>query len=231
MAESDWTFMSNGLSAAHVARGVSAGFTPPNGGGSYVFGFKSITATAGTVGKVVNGTNFYPIASGKGVSIRGAIQRNGNQDCTIMLCGNLDSNDVSADGYLLGFTDDEEPSHLVLYKGSPSGGLPEAGSGLLRKSTGTYAQGTWAHVRLDVIVQPHGDVHLQVFENDLSSYTVGSPTWAAIAGMAEFIDDVLGVNSGSTPYSGGGYAGVAYKTDAIGRYALSDHMVVARQTA
>jgi hypothetical protein len=47
--------------------------------------------------------------------------------------------------------------------------------------------------------------------------------------MSEYIDDVLGVRSGTTPHNGGGYAGYAYYTEAIGRYGLIDHVKVARQ--
>jgi hypothetical protein len=229
MASSNWTFLASGLTAGDVARNVSQGFTPPNGGGNFVFGFSSLTSTIGTVGKACNEANFYPIAAGKGASVRGALQRNGTQDGTIMLFASLASNDVTADGYLLGLTQDEEPSHIVLAKGSPSSGLISTATNILRTSSATYTKGTWVHIRLDVIVQPHGDVHLQVFANDLSVNAVTAPSWAAIGGMAEFIDDTLGVNSGSAPYTGGGYAGVAYRTEAIGRYALADHVQIGRQ--
>lgn len=229
MAQSDWTAMTGELAAATVSRGVSQGFTPPNGGGSFVYGWKSLQATTGVVGLVVNGSDFYPMA--EGVRVEAAIQRNGEQQATVMLCQALDSNDVTANGYLIGLTDDEEPSHLVVIKGSPSNGLQEASEGLLLKSTATFAKGTWVHIRMDIIVQPHGDVHIQVAQNaDLATNPVTAPVWTAIDGMDEgYIDDALGVNSGSLPYASGGYAGFAYYTTAIGRYGLIDHVRVARQ--
>jgi len=229
MSEADWTFLSDGLAAPDVARGVSQGFTPPNGGSNFVFGYKSKTNNAGTVAKAGNASNFYPVAAGAGASVRGAIQRNGDQDCSIMLFAALDAASVLGNGYLLGLTQDEEPSHIVLAKGSPNNGLKIAGTNLLAQSVETIAKGSWVHLRLDVLVQPHGDVHLQVFQNDLDTNPVTSPVWEAISGMAEVIDDRLGVNTGSEPYKDGGYVGVAYRTDAIGRWAIHDHMEIGRQ--
>jgi hypothetical protein len=227
MAQADWTAMANELTAAVVARGVSQGFTPPAGGGNFVYGWKSLQASAGVSGLVVNGSNFFPMA--EGVRISAALQRNGDQKSSVMLALALAANDVTSDGYLIGFTDDEDPSHLVVIKGPPSDGIPESGDSVLMKSTATFVQGTWVHLQMDVIVQPHGDVHIQVAQNDLSANDVTSPSWAAIDGMPEYIDDVLGVRSGTPPYSNGGYAGIAYYTEEIGRYGLIDHVKVARQ--
>lgn len=229
MAQSDWNAMGNELAAAMVARGVSQGFTPPNGGGSFVYGWKTLQATTGVAGLTAGDSNFAPTA--KGVRISAAIQRNGNMGGTVMLCAGLDANDVGGDGYLLGFTHDEEPSHLVLQKGSPSNGLLETPTSNVElcKSSQTFAAGTWAHLQFDLIIQPHGDVHLQLKSSDLGSHTVGSPSWEAIDGMPEYIDDALGVQSGSVPFNGGGYVGFAYYSESIGRYALIDHVKVARQ--
>ncbi len=229
MAQSDWAAMSNGLSSANVAHTVTQGTTPPSGGGSFVYAFHSLQATEGAVGLTVDdgGVDFSPMASGCRVS--GALQRNGTENDTVMLVGALDSNDVQGEGYIIGLTHDEEPSHLVVVKGSPVDGLEEAASGLLMKSTQTFAKGTWVHVQMDVIVQPNGDVLIQVFANDLSANDVTSPVWAAIDGMSDFIDDAVGINSGSLPYNSGGYVGYAYFTKAVGRYGFVDHVKVARQ--
>ena len=227
MAQSDWTEMANSLSAAAIARAVTQGIDPPNGGDDFVRGFHALQNTTGVFGEVVNGANFFPLA--EGVRVEGAIQRRGDQNGTIMLCM-LENNDVTDNGYLLGFTDDEEPSHLVLVKGSPSDGLQETSSGLLLKSTGTFAKSTWGHFRMDIIVQPHGDVHIQLFQNaNLATNPVTAPVWTAIDGMGEYIDDALGINSGSLPYASGGYAGYAFYTSAINRQGFIDHVRVARQ--
>ena len=229
MASANWTFITNSLSAANVARGVSQGFTVPNGGSSFVFGFRSLTNVAGAVMKAGNQSNFYPTGLGEGGQVTGCIQRNGNLGCTVALFVGLQSNNVTANGYFLGFTQDENPSHLVLYKGTLSDGIASLDAGVLATSVGTYAAGTWAHVRLDVIIQPHGDVHLQAFESDLDNFAVTAPTWVAIPGIPEYIDDQLGVNSGSVPFDGGGFIGVGYHTSLLGRYALVDHMTIGRQ--
>lgn len=228
MSEANWTTLTGSLAAPVVSRGVSAGFTPPNGGGSYVFGFHALQNTAGAVGLYPNHANFAPAA--KGGSIRAAIQRaGGDAYCTAMLAAALEASGVTAAGYLLGFADDEEPGHLLLRKGSIATGLPEAGIDVLRKSTQTYPKGSWLHVRLDVIVQPHGDVLIQVFQNDLTAHAVSSPVWAAIDGMAEYVDDVLGINSGSVPLNGGGYFAIAFKSSEVGRRGFVDHVEIARQ--
>lgn len=48
--------------------------------------------------------------------------------------------------------------------------------------TGVADQYKWFHLRLDVLIQPNGDVTLQVFENDLVANPIdpgNSPTWGA----------------------------------------------------
>ena len=60
MAETDWTFLNDGLDAATVDRGVTTGVARPPGGGSFVFGFNSL-ATATMV-------DFYQRFAKKGAS-------------------------------------------------------------------------------------------------------------------------------------------------------------------
>lgn len=228
MSSSDWTAHTGSLGSSDVSRGVTQAFTPPSGGGSFTYAFHSLTNQVGAVCLSNNQTNFFPIAAGKGVSVRGALYKGAAEGgFTVMLYGAMEDKVVTEKAYLLGFTQDEEPAHLVLVKDSPSNGILSTNANILRTSTGTYAKEAWAHVRLDIIAQPYGDSHLQVFSN---SGSVGSPTWTAIGGMAEYIDDKPGILSGSSPLSGG-YAGYAYYTSSIGRWGLVDHMQVARQTA
>ena len=81
-------------------------------------------------------------------------------------------------------------------------------------------------------MNPHGEVVLDVFENDLSVNAVTSPSWAAIDGMAQYIDDSLGILSGSTPYLTGFYAVFGhYTSNLAGSVSLFDHLEVFRQTA
>ena len=75
----------------------------------------------------------------------------------------------------------------------------------------------------------NGDVVLHVFQNDLEALPLGaSPDWQPVGGMAEFIDDHLGINSGSQPLtSGRGGFGCAF-TD-VTRRAFFDHIELMRQ--
>lgn len=231
MSSSDWSTHTGSLGSSDVKWGVSTAYGTPNGGDIFALGFRSVSNTEGVVALSNNQTNFYPIAAGKGVSVRGAIKRGATAgDYAIMLFAAMEDKNVTANGYLLGFTEDEDAAHLVLIKGSPSDGILTTSSGILRTSNGTYNRNTWYHLRLDIIAQGWGDTHIQLFENaDLATDPVTAPDWQPIAGMTEYIDDQLGVQSGSTPYNGG-YSGHAFYTSAIGRTGFFDHMQVARQT-
>ena len=48
MAETDWTFLNDGLDAATVDRGVTNGIARPPGGGNFVYGFNSLSTAQGT---------------------------------------------------------------------------------------------------------------------------------------------------------------------------------------
>lgn len=231
MASSDWTFLTNGLPIGSVDRGVTSGITPPNGGGSFVYGFNSLAVVSGAVALFANQANFAPMA--KGGTVRGAIKRGisgGTTNFSPFLFIGLGGPDVGDNGYFLGLQDDE-PYHIALRKGQLSDGIPEAGPGtlgILRRSTTTYDPDTWHHLRLDMVVNVSGDVYLKCFENDLTANAVTSPSWAAITGMDDFIDDSLGVNSGSTPYTSG-RAGYGFVCSDVTRRAYLDHVEIGRQ--
>lgn len=232
MAEADWTFLTGSLSSAEVARGVTAGITPPNGGGNFVYGFHSLDVTPGAVGLFVNLTNFAPMS--KGGSIRGALRRGlsgGPLNFSPMLFIGLGGSATTSSGYLLGLMDGN-PSRIVLRKGSIDGGIPDAAvgaSGVLRRSVDAVAVDEWVHLRLDMIANLNGDVRLQVYRNDLAAHPIGtSPSWEAVAGMAEFVDDALQVNSGSAPYTSG-RAGFAFRTADVTRRAYVDQLECYRQ--
>lgn len=238
MAEVDWGFLSNGLDAASVRRGVSAGFTPPNGGGSFVFGMNSLVATPGAVGLHVAASSnpqFAPLvddsANPTGGSVRGALKRSVSAAPTgfapFLFIGLQDAN-VSYLGYLLGLSDNH-PHEIVLRKGAPTGGLnPAPAADILRVGSATYVADTWLHLRLDMIVNPNGDVVLKCLQSDLGTHPVVSPVWTPIPGMPDFVDDALGVNSGSVPLVGG-YAGFGFYTAAAQRRSLFDQLEVLRQ--
>lgn len=240
MAEADHTECLNVLNSSSVARGVTAGETPPNGGGSFVYGMASKVNTEGAVALYTNLTNFAPSAKGANITMamkKGGGGGNSNHAPFIFAC--LQSTDVNAQAYMLGLSKDD-PSYIVLRKGTLITGIPDSAvgtNGVLARSTASKAVDEWVHLRLEVVVNTSGDVVLNVYENDLSVNAVTSPSWAAITGMSGFsggsaatatIDDALGVNSGSLPFTSGRHGFGAYFSD-ISRACYFDHLTLARQ--
>jgi hypothetical protein len=231
MASADWAFMTGGLDGASVRRGVTNGIARPNGGGNFVYGFNSVVNTAGAVALYTAQTNFAPMS--KGGQVTAAVQRGPsggplNFAPFVYLCAQ--TNDVSAAAYLLGL-DDDDPHKIVLRKGKISDGLPAlpaGNSGVLLVGTETFVAGTWKHLRLDAVVNTNGDVILKAFESDLGANAVTSPVWTPVPGVEEFIDDALGVNSGSVPFLSG-YGGFAFVTKDITRRSYFDQLTVERQ--
>jgi hypothetical protein len=233
MAELDWTELDDVLSSGSLARGVSAGFTPPPGGGSFVYGWNSLDASDGSHGLYVNLVDFAPMALGG--SIRACIKRapsGGPLGFSAFLFMGLQGTSVNDEGYLLGLNN-ANPCRIELRKGSIAFGLPDVapgGSGVLRRGSSSVALDEWVHLRLDMISEELGDVRLQVFQNDLDANPLGgAPVWDAIPGMAEFVDDALGVASGSVPFVSG-YGGFAFQTSEVTRRAQVDHLDLRRQT-
>lgn len=248
MASTDWTECAGNLTSGSVAKGVTAGTTPPNGGASFVYGFNSLSSTAGAVGLYVNATGnsganalFAPIQTdanlATGGSIRGAMVRGVSAEPQIgfasMLFINVKSGlttnpNVNDTGYLLGL-EDANPARIVLRKGPLNGGLTvDSSLSTLAVSSAAYSPGTWVHLRLDAIFNQNGDVVLLVYQNDLSVNSVVAPVWAPVAGIATVVDDALAVNSGTTPLSGG-FAGFAFYTAALQKRAYVDQVQVLRQ--
>lgn len=230
MAEIDWSYLNGGLDIAAVDRGVTAGIARPPGGGNFVFGFNSLVAAEGAVALFANLASFAPMA--KGASIRGCLQRGPGGGPTgfspyLFVCGQGTS--VNDSAYLLGLSDDD-PHRIVLRKGAVASGLPDAdGPGVLLKSAESFVLGTWIHLRLDAIVNTNGDVVLKVLQNDLDLHPLGTPPgWEAVEGMVEFIDDQLGINSGSQPLTSG-RGGFGFSVGDVTRRAYFDHLELHRQ--
>lgn len=230
MGATDWTYLTNGLDIATVDRGVTAGIPRPPGGGSFMFAFNSLSPVRGAVGLFVNSNDFAPMQ--KGGSIRGSVQRGpsggplGFSPFLFLACQGTSVNDQA---YLLGLSDDD-PHRIVLRKGMLSAGIPDAeGPGVLLASGESFPIGTWLHLRLDVIVNLNGDVVLKAFQNDLAAHPLDTaPSWQPVPGMAEFIDDTTGINSGSQPLvMGRGGFGVMVKD--VSRRAFFDHIELWRQ--
>ncbi len=236
MASSDFTELGNGLSSANLARGVTSGTTKPNGGQTFAFAMNTLTATPGTYGRRATpqapNTNFAPLPSGGDVTLA-MVRASGGGLTGFSVCAflGLQGTDVDDLGYMLGLSDGN-PCHIELRKGLLSQGLPDESPGgvnkILRRSSDVVAVDTWVHLRLEMVVNGNGDVILNCYRNDLVSNTVTAPVWAAIPGMAAFVDDVAGINSGSAPYTSG-HAGFAATFSDITRRCYVDHLTLARQ--
>jgi hypothetical protein len=104
------------------------------------------------------------------------------------------------------------------------------------RSSASFANDTWLHLRLDMIVEGTGDVILQVYQNDLDTNPVSAPVWELITGMegpqyptiTGFVDDALGVTTGIAPYTSG-RAGFGHYNNDVGRQSFFDHIEIGRQ--
>jgi len=230
MAGVDWTYCTGGLDIATVDRGATAGIPCPPGGANFLFAFNSLVVAKGAVALFANLPNFAPMP--KGGSLRGCLQRGPGGGPTgfspfLSLCAQGPS--VNDSAYLLGLSD-EDPHRIVLRKGAIVSGVPSSeGAGVLLASDATFLQGTWLRLRLDVIVNSNGDVVLNVFQSDLATHPLGvPPDWLPVAGMAPFIDDALGINSGSQPLTSG-RGGFGFSVADVTRRAFFDHLELSRQ--
>lgn len=236
MAESDFTVLTNSLSISSIDRAVTAGISKPNGGGSFVYGFNSVDVTEGAAGLFYNPVNFAPLA--KGGSIRVAMKRgvgSGPTDFAPLIFIGATSALISANAYMLGLSD-AEASRIQLRKGPINSGLPAAGTvtspptnGVLAQSDDAYAPNTYLHLRLDMIVNTNGDTVVRAYKSDLVANVVSAPVWVPIPGIDPFVDDALGVNSGSDPLTGGRVGFAFYKKN-TGRQGFFDYIEVYRQT-
>jgi hypothetical protein len=237
MAEADWTALNattnKALEGGNISKGVSgAAFTPPAGGGSFIYGFHALQPVSGVAGIYYTGiSSFNPIAAGKGGSIRAAMRRYsagaGYAPFIALLSGT--QMDVS-NAYLLGMSN-SDPSQIALRKGVPNNGLNPTDTTILRVSDETFSSSAlWHHLRLDVIVNPQGDVVLNVFKNDIDANNVDGPVWEEVPGMDPYVDDANGVLTGSLPLVGGLYGMVGhYNEDSAGKVSLVDHLEFYRQ--
>lgn len=239
MASNDWTLLTDSLNAPDVARGVTQGQAPPPGGDDFVYAINSLSLVDGIVALYASpqppNTNFNPMT--KGGEISGALQRGVGGGLTGMaafLFMSHQTTDIGGSCYMLGLADGN-PAHIVLRKGIMQGGLPDSAAnptgadGVLRRSTASYAPGTWVHVRLEVVYNLSGDVVINCYQNDLAANDVDSPVWVAIPGMDPFIDDGTGINTGSLPLVGGRAGKGVRLTDNV-RRCFFDYIVLARQT-
>ena len=233
MASANFTTLDDSLDQASLVRGVTSGVGRPNGGGSFCLGFKSLDTAVGAAGLFCNSAGCAPYAQGAQVSA--ALEKlvcGGATGWSAFLFACLGGTSVTNTAYMLGISDGA-PAHIVLRKGALSDGLIDATpgiSGVLARSSIAIPLGQWVHLRLDVIANLNGDVLLQAFMNDLTAHTVASPTWTAIPGIANMVDDVTQIVSGSAPLVGG-RSGFAVQKSDVNRVAAVDYVHLEAQTA
>lgn len=230
MGSSQWTEAASGLASSIIRRGATAAIERPNGGGDHLYGFASVNADDGAVALYANQAGFSPMASG--CSVRGAVRRGPATGFAPFLFAGLQGTTVANQAYMLGLADGD-PARIILVKAALTAGLADAApnppsNAVLMRSAGAVPSGTWVHLRLDVIVQGTGDVFLKCYESNLDDNPVTSPVWTEIAGMELFVDDVLGVNTGTVPLVGG-RAGKGIESGVSGAQVWFDHLEVSRQ--
>lgn len=221
MGQLDWKDLEGSLSISSLKRGVTAGIAGPNGGNGYVYGYNSLTSdVVGAHAKAVAIAEFAPTgtslaAPDGGGSASCAMKRVSSTVKTgmtpfLFICAQGANPSVNDRAYMLGLLD-SDPYKIVLAKGVMVGGIVESSDDAATKILAvgstqyTMADGLWHHLKLNAIVQPNGDVVLKVYESNLAIRTVDNPNWTPVPGFDSdgFIDDVLEINSGSSPLWGG----------------------------
>lgn len=242
MSESNFTAISGGLTSPSVYSTVTHGIAPPNGASSGVRVFRSTVATLGVAGEYYNVSGFNPTSSDTGLLIEAAFKKavaaSGDKFCP-MLWIMAQSNAVTGQAYILGFTDSGLPK-LALRKGQLSGGLPSTAAvgeqGILALSEATYPLDEWVHVQFQAVVNPGGDVVIQVKLNNLDDNPVDAPVWEYVAGLkdeelafdATFVDDAAGIASGSPGFTSG-RVGLGMWTNESSRVAAFDYVRIVHQ--
>lgn len=233
MASADWTALDDSLDTSVLARGAVAGMSPPSGGGTYVYALNSKVAAEGAGGIFINNTNnpgFGPTT--KGGQITGAIKRMSGAAATgwsPFFFVQAQGTSVNDNAYLIGL-EDADPARIVVVKGAIINGIPLATTvNSLMRSDASFDLDEWVHLRIDVIREPSDDILIKLYSSDLGSYPVGSPSWVALAGCEEFVDDSLGIATGSPGYTGG-YMGIAMQVDGITRRSAFDYITAQKQT-
>lgn len=229
MGQADWTELTNVLAAGVVRRGVSMApaFAAPDG--NFIFGMHSLLSTAGVVAQRNNQAGFTPSAAGKAGVVEACIRRYNVTLGYAPFIGLLDNLDVDvAKGYLLGLSD-EASYKICLKKGLVAEDILSTDSGVLRSSTTAYTVSQWHHLKLEVVLNPQGDIVLNCYANDLDTYAPGSAVWTAIGGMDRYVDDSLGILQGALPYTGTYYFVMGAYFAATARAALFDYYRAAVQ--
>jgi hypothetical protein len=208
MAGMDWSYLTDGLDIASVDRGVTTGVPRPPGGGNFLFAFNSLVAAAGSVALFANLDDFAPMA--RGGSIRGCLQRGPGGGPTgfspfLFLCGQGNVRQrpgLPARALRRRPAPRRAPQGLHQRRASPT---PTALGVAAQASGESFSPGDLAPPAPRRDRQRHGRRHPQGLRRTTSTPAPSAtpPDWHHVGGMAEFIDDHLGINSGSQPLTSG----------------------------
>jgi len=232
MAQADWERLTlNTIDESDISQGIStdASFSPPHG--STCFGFHVLSPVTGVAGYVTSLADYGPITNSKGGTVIACMRKYVKNRGYAPVIFFVNGKDVSsAKGYILGLSEGY-PYKIVLRKGLLIGGLDETSDGLLGASEASYDDNDWHNLLLVVTVNLHGDVVVRV-RKDADPPTPTGPSWSAVNGIDDVIDDVLGAVTGDLPITGDFYAGFGhYNSGESGRLSLFDYFRVSRQTS
>ncbi len=231
MGAADWTRVTGSLLDTDPGRqalvAATRGLTPDVTRG--VLGMRGLTPGAYALRATPTlAVGFDPIAPGLGGEITVALTQ-GNEGAEPFAFACLQTDDVTANSYKLGLT---RSGRIALCKGTLAAGLPDSAPGalgVLRRSTeAAIPRGEWVHLRMEVVCSAiTGDSVINVYRSTTDNLAL--PIWEPIPGLDRFIDDGLGVNSGSRGISGG-HLGMATMFDRAGAWAAFDQVKASRQT-
>lgn len=234
MALADWVFQT-GING-DILHGPTLEVPPVNSSaGDFAYAFNSSDAA----GSGVVSLAFSGLDQEKGTRISGTLTKvsSEGEGCSVFLFSGLSTGlvdgSVSDQVYLLGIQNDGS-NRLVLAKGRLDNGIPSGDPGtsngdtkILAKGTASYETGSWAHVRLDTVVQTGGDVVLIPYIN--TAAIGATENWVQIPGMSErLVDGITQIFSGSPPLVSG-RAGFGFHFNATGKSGAVDYIKGRRQ--
>ena len=214
MAETDWVSFSNEASSAEVLAlpTMAPSLVPPDGG-LFTFGARSLVADAKFRGKVSTRAGLHPVPANKGGSISAYLRKHSPSSGNCLyspLLFLLDGHDLASDpeGYLLGLSEGA-PYYIQLRKGRLLDGLPQ--TSYLARSSASFTGAQWIGLKLDLVHNPQGDLVLNVYRDLSAPLSPAAPDWQRIAGFSSsYVDDNLGVLSGSVPITAQKYLGFGF---------------------
>jgi len=244
VAQADWITITNMASSADVAHTPTMAPSLEPKDGDFTYAFMSHVADVKFSGLCCAAVNFSPLADvhshHAGGSIRGYMRKHTPVSGPALFApmffiasssGAPDLDD-NPSAYKLGLSEQAaagSPYHITLAKGSlrDSGVKATTGDYLLRGTT-SYTTARWFGLRLDVLFNPQGEIVLNVYEDTANNPV--SPIWTRPAGFPDaYVDDGLGLLSGTLPLTGTLYVGFGQWSSQVGCCSAFDYLQISRQ--